>query len=108
MESTKENISQNITNSKDQSKLTKDKFELSDDIVKNTPIDSDLDEESEESDDGIDIDFPRDSAQDLLQFLHRELNNLQNMEDAQKRKFALIKFYQIFVSAKHKAPNKIY
>jgi hypothetical protein len=30
------------------------------------------------------------------------------MEDAQKRKFALIKMYQIFVQAKKKAPNKVY
>ena len=30
------------------------------------------------------------------------------MEDGQKRKFALIKLYQIFVQAKRKAPNRIY
>ena len=30
------------------------------------------------------------------------------MEDGQKRKFALIRMYQIFVQAKKKAPNKIY
>ena len=63
---------------------------------------------SEDSDEGCDIEFPRDNAQDLLQFLHREMNNLQNMEDGQKRKFALIRLYQIFVQAKKKASNKIY
>ena len=52
--------------------------------------------------------FPRDNAADLMQFIHRDLNNLQNMEDGQKRKFALIRLYQIFVQAKRKAPNKIY
>ena len=41
--------------------------------------------------------FPREDAADLLQFIHRELNTLQNMEDGQKRKFALIRLYQIFV-----------
>ena len=30
------------------------------------------------------------------------------MEDGQKRKFALIRLYQIFVQAKKKASNKIY
>lgn len=37
-------------------------------------------ESSEEE--GCDIEFPRDSASDLLQFLHRELNNMGNVEDA--------------------------
>lgn len=53
----------------------------------------DNDEDSDESEEGCDIEFPRDNAQDLHQYLHRELNNLQNMEDGQKRKFALIKLY---------------
>jgi len=30
------------------------------------------------------------------------------MEDAQKRKFALIRLYQIFVQARRKAHNKVY
>ena len=56
--------------------------------------DSSSEEESDGSEDeGIDIDFPRDSASDLLQYLHREVNNLSNLEDNQKRKFALIKLY---------------
>ncbi|CDW81095.1 UNKNOWN [Stylonychia lemnae] len=70
--------------------------------------DEDESEDEESEEEGIEIDFPRDNAQDLVQFLHRELNNLQNMEDGQKRKFALIKMYQIFVQAKNKAPNRIY
>jgi hypothetical protein len=78
----------------------------------------DSDEESEgeggsnsssaEEEEGVDIEFPRESAADLLQFLHREMNNLNNLEDGQKRKFALIRMYQIFVQAKKKASNKIY
>ena len=63
---------------------------------------------SGEEDEGCDIEFPRDNAADLLQFLHREINNLGNMEDGQKRKFALIRLYQIFVQAKKKASNKVY
>jgi hypothetical protein len=39
-------------------------------------------EESEESEEGLKIDFPRENAAELLTFLHREITNLQNMEDA--------------------------
>lgn len=63
-------------------------------------------EESEEQE--LDIEFPRNNVQDLLQFIHRDLMNINNMEDAQKRKFGLIKLYQIFVLAKNKAPNSVY
>jgi hypothetical protein len=38
----------------------------------------------------------------------RDINALQNMEDGQRRKFALLRMYEIFVLAKDKAPNKIY
>jgi len=63
---------------------------------------------SDDGDEENEIAFPREDAADLLQFIHREVNTLQNMEDGQKRKFALIRLYQIFVQAKKKAPNKIY
>ena len=63
---------------------------------------------SEESDEGVDIKFPRESAAELMTFLHREITNMQNMEDAQKRKFALIRMYEIFVLAKEKATKKVY
>jgi hypothetical protein len=33
---------------------------------------------------------------------------MRNKEDGQKRKFALIRLYQIFVLAKNKAPPKVY
>lgn len=49
-----------------------------------TKIESSSEEEEEYSDgseEGCDIEFPRDNANDLHQFLHRELNNLGNMED---------------------------
>jgi len=54
------------------------------------------------------MEFPREDAQELLQFLHREVTNLSNLEDNMKRKFALIKLYQIFVLAKNKASNRVY
>ena len=38
----------------------------------------------------------------------RDLNNLSDKEDKQKRKFSLLKMYEIFVLARHKAPNSIY
>ena len=39
------------------------------------------------------LDFPREDAQELLQYLHRDINNLSNLEDNTKRKFALVKLY---------------
>jgi len=60
-----------------------------------------------EEDEGSDIQFPKESAEALLQFLHRELNTIGG-DDPQKRKFALIKFYEVFVLARQKAPKKIY
>ena len=61
----------------------------------------------DDGDDENEIAFPREDAADILQFIHREVNTLQNMEDGQKRKYSLIRLYQIFVQAKKKAPNKI-
>ncbi len=43
-----------------------------------------------------------------MTFLHREITNLQNMEDPQKRKFALLRMYEIFVLAEVKASKKVY
>lgn len=56
----------------------------------------------------VEVQFPRESASELMTFLHREITNLQNMEDAQMRKFALLRLYEIFVLAKNKAPKKVY
>jgi hypothetical protein len=44
----------------------------------------------------------------LLAFIGRDLKNIQNMEDGQKRKFSLIRLYQIFVLSKNCPPNKVY
>ena len=62
----------------------------------------------ESSEDELEFDFPREDGQELLQFLHREITNLSNVEDNQKRKFALIKLYQVFVLAKNKPTNRVY
>jgi hypothetical protein len=43
-----------------------------------------------------------------MTFLHREITNLQNQEEPQKRKFALLRLYEIFVLAKDKATKKVY
>jgi hypothetical protein len=89
---------------------------------KNTKISSGGDGGSEEEDgsssgdssDGsgeeelVDIDFPRDDPQELYQYFHREWVNLSNQEDGQKRKFALIKLYEVFVLAKVKAKDNVY
>lgn len=64
--------------------------------------------DDEEEDGGSDINFPRDNAHDLHQHIMRDLTNLNNMQEDQKRKFALLRLYEIFVLAKNKAPNKIY
>ena len=61
----------------------------------------------ESSGDDLDFTFPRDDAAELMQFLHRDVSNLSNLEDNTKRKFALIKLYQVFVLAKDSAkPEK--
>ena len=38
-------------------------------------------EGEESSEDDIDFEFPREDAAELLQFLHREVTNLSNLED---------------------------
>lgn len=43
-----------------------------------------------------------------MTFIHREITNIQNMEDPQKRKFALMRLYEIFVLANNKATKKVY
>ena len=35
----------------------------------------------ESSEEELDFEFPKEDAQELLQFLHREITNLSNMED---------------------------
>jgi len=54
------------------------------------------------------VDFPRENASSLMTFLHREITNLQNLEDAHKRKFALLRLYEIFVLSKNKASKAVY
>lgn len=43
-----------------------------------------------------------------MTFLHREITNIQNQEEPQKRKFALLRLYEIFVLSKDKASKKVY
>jgi hypothetical protein len=64
--------------------------------------------EDDSSDELSDIKFPKENAAELLQFIMRDLNNIQNKEDKQKRKFSLLKLYEIFVLAREKAHNRIY
>ena len=56
------------------------------DPILDDPISSDesgSEDESEEqsSDEALEIEFPRDNAQELMTFLHREITNLSNMDD---------------------------
>ena len=69
---------------------------------------SESSEESSEEEQLSDIKFPKENAQDLLQFIMRDLNNLQNKDEKQKRKFSLLRLYEIFVLARNKAHNSIY
>jgi hypothetical protein len=66
------------------------------------------DDEEESSEEEVQIQFPKENAAELMTFLHREMTNLQNMEDSQKRKYALLRFYEIFVLAKTRATKKVY
>jgi hypothetical protein len=85
------------------SKTTADDSESGDTDGASSSSESSDDEEAE-----VTIKFPKNNAQDLLQFISRDLTNIQNHDEPQKRKFALLRLYQIFVLAKDKAPNKIY
>jgi hypothetical protein len=84
------------------------------DPILDDPIDSSSEEEEKEeasdasSEEGIKIEFPRENSSELLTFIHREITNIQNMEDSQKRKFALLRLYEIFVLAEVKATKKVY
>lgn len=83
------------------------------DPILDDPIDNSSEEEQEEasegsSEEGIQIEFPRENSGELLTFIHREITNIQNMEDPQKRKFALLRLYEIFVLAEVKATKKVY
>ena len=80
---------------------------LSDEEKKSEKSSSEEDSE-EASEEEVQINFPRENAAELMTFLHREMTNLQNMEDSQKRKYALLRFYEIFVLAKNRATKKVY
>jgi len=104
-----ENI--NTQNIAKKAQVLKEEKKADYDPIMDDPIESQSSEKSEtseESEEEVDIQFPRDNSNDLLTFLHRDIQNMQNLEDAQKRKFALIRLYQIFVIAKDKASPKVY
>jgi hypothetical protein len=42
---------------------------------------SDSDGSGESSEEEVNVEFPRENGTDLLNFIHRELTNVQNMED---------------------------
>jgi len=81
---------------------------ISDGSVHESGSDDNDEGSNDESDEGVQIVFPRENAAELLTFLHREITNISNMEDASKRKFALMRFYEIFVLAEDRANKKVY
>ena len=50
-------------------------------IINDTKDQNNSSSEEESEDEGSEIEFPRENATDLFQFLHREINNLSNLED---------------------------
>ena len=73
--------------------------------------DTDGDSSSSGSDDDepeVTIKFPREDAHALHTFINRDLTNIQNRDEPQKRKFALLRLYQIFVLSKQKPLPKVY
>ena len=83
--------------------------ELAKEAEDKSESDSDDESGSGESSEGEDeIEFPRDSAPDLMTFLQRDIANMSNVEDDQKRKFGLMRLYQVFVLAKKKAEPRVY
>jgi hypothetical protein len=79
-----------------------------DDAIVNKSSSEDTSNSEASSEEEVQIEFPRQNAAELMTFLHREITNIQNLEDAQKRKFALLRLYEIFVLAKDKASKKVY
>ena len=115
MVETKENTnSMNTANgtksvASDQKGIRERKYDpILDDPISSNESGSEEESGDQSSDEAVEIEFPRNNAQELMTFLHREITNLSNMDDPQKRKFALLKLYQIFVLAKQKAPSKVY
>ena len=115
MVETKENTnSMNTANgtksvTSDQKGIRERKYDpILDDPISSNESGSEEESGDQSSDEAVEIEFPRNNAQELMTFLHREITNLSNMDDPQKRKFALLKLYQIFVLAKEKAPSKVY
>jgi hypothetical protein len=74
----------------------------------NTDSEGDVSGSGEEDSSEEELDFPRESATDLENYLHRDITNVSNMEDAQKRKFALLKLYQVLVLSKKKPTTAVY
>ena len=97
-----------ISTKKEEKKVTRDTIEAYEPGHTDESSSGAEDDGSSEEDDDSNIEFPRDNAQDLMNFLHRDITNLSNVEDVTKRKFAVMKLYQIFVLAKNKASNKVY
>lgn len=81
---------------------------LSDSEEEECPKESKDDDGSSSEEGGTDVEFPREDADELMAMLHREFTNIQNMEDANIRKFALMRLYEIFVLAKRKATKQVY
>lgn len=65
-------------------------------------------EEQEEASSEDELEFPRENAADLMHFLHRDITNIQNLEEPQKRKFGLLRLYEVFVLPKNKPHKKVY
>ncbi len=77
LSTTKKEVLSNITNDLNTDQQATTKTLKSGTKSDNLPEVKDSSSEGEESEEeGCDIEFPRDNAQDLMQFLHREINNL--------------------------------
>ena len=104
----KEQAAENGSTTKSSKKSTSDIVDSDDDDEGSDSGETSSGDSDDESEGEDDIEFPRDNAPDILSFVQRDLVNLNNKEDGQKRKFALLHLYQIFVLAKNKAPARIY
>ena len=91
-------------NSEKKSKTTAvDESEGSEDTDGDSSSSGSSDDEPE-----VTIKFPREDAHALHTFIGRDITNVQNRDEPQKRKFALLRLYQIFVLAKQKPLAKVY
>jgi len=76
-------VPQDLTSKLNAISANKSKYDpILDDLIGNKSSSEDSSNSDASSEEEIQIEFPRQNAADLMTFLHREITNIQNLEDA--------------------------